>query len=78
MASSQSLDQLVPDVVSKQLEGKRFLWGSKGGFTAGKSGQTGMGAFYVVMIISSDERRAGDVAHLTSVRLLTLFVAVCL
>jgi len=58
------MEQLILDVIIKQVEEKRVIRSSQHGFTKGKSRLTNLVAFYDGMIGWVDEGRAVDVVYL--------------
>jgi len=58
------MEQLILDVIAKQVEEKKVIRSSQHGFTKGKSCLTNLIAFYDGMTSWVDERRAVDVVHL--------------
>jgi len=58
------MEQLIPDVICKQVEEKKVVRSSQHGFTKGKSCLTNMNAFYDSMTSWVDEGRAVDVVYL--------------
>ena len=69
------MEQLIPDVIIKQVEEKKVIRSSQHGFTKGKSCLTNLIAFYDGMTGWIHEGRAVDVVYLdySQYRLLTLF-----
>ena len=58
------MEQLILDVLSKQLEEKNIIRSSQHGFTVGKSYLTNLAAFCDIISAWVDEGRAVDVVHL--------------
>ena len=58
------MEQLILDVISKQVEEKKVIRSSQHGFTKGKSCLSNLIAFYDGMTGWVDERRAVDVVYL--------------
>jgi len=66
------MEQLILEVIIKQVEEKKVIGDSQHGFTKGKSCLTNLIAFYNGMNGWVDERRAVDVVCLDFSRLLAL------
>ena len=58
------MEQLILEVINKQVEEKKVIRSSQHGFTKGKSGLTNMIVFYNGMTGCVDEGRAVDVVYL--------------
>jgi len=58
------MEQLIMDVISKQVEEKKVIRNSQHGFTKGKSCPTNLIAFYDSMTSWVEEGRAVDVVYL--------------
>ena len=58
------MEQLILDVIAKQVEEKKVIRSSQHGFTKGKSCLTNLIAFYDGMTSWIDEGRAVDVVYL--------------
>jgi len=66
------VEQLILEVIIKQVEEKKAIRSSQYGFTKGKSCLTSLVAFHDDMIGWVGEGRAVDAVYLTSARLSTL------
>jgi len=64
LGTSSLMEQLILDIITKQLEVKKIIRSSQHGFMKGKSYLTNMVAFHYVMTSWVDEGRAVNVVYL--------------
>lgn len=62
--SGKMMEQLILDVIIKQMEEKKVIGSSQHGFTKGKSFLNNLVAYYDTMTSWIDEERAVDVGYL--------------